>query len=322
MFSPMGVLIDAFCAESRRGWGALFPDAPTAGADRIEAVARTALEILANTDAPYHDLEHTLLVTTVGQQILRGRQLADGDVAPDDWLHFTLSLLFHDIGYVRGICRGDRGGRYVTGPDAETVKPPPGATDAWMTPWHVDRGQIFVRERFAADAALDVERLCRNIERTRFPVPSGGDHAGTRDEPGLVRAADLIGQLADPRYLQKLARLYMEFRETGEAERLGYDSPADLRAAYPAFFWNVVSPYIGDGVAYLRRTQDGQQTVAHLFGHVFEEEHEAPAYGPERRAAPDRRSEDAPPPTDEERRRRGGGRRATDRSRGRPRRRA
>jgi len=37
-----------------------------------------------------------------------------GSVNPRDWLHFIVSLLCHDIGYVRGICRGDADGQYVT----------------------------------------------------------------------------------------------------------------------------------------------------------------------------------------------------------------
>lgn len=33
--------------------------------------------------------------------------------------------------------------------------------------------------------------------------------------PGLVQAADLIGQLSDPRYLKKISALFYEFQETG-----------------------------------------------------------------------------------------------------------
>ncbi len=50
---------------------------------------------------------------------------------------------------------------------------------------------------------------------TRFPVPSGDDYQDCESEPGLVRAADLIGQLADPFYRRKVNALYQEFVETG-----------------------------------------------------------------------------------------------------------
>lgn len=315
MFSPVAVTIDAFTAEVRRAYQAVFPNQEPAIVDSLESACRTALEGLANTDAPYHDMEHTILVTEVGQEILRAKLQVDGGITPQDWLHFVTSLLFHDIGYVRGVCRADRGGRYVINLDGDLTTPPVGATDAYLTPYHVDRGQIFVRERFADDSLLDVEQLCRNIEHTRFPVPATNDYQEVADFPGLVRAADLIGQLADPRYIQKLSKLFAEFNETGEAERLGYRNTAELRAAYPAFYWNVVSPYIGEGLRLLRRTQGGQQVIANLFAHVFEIEHEAPAYGPERRKGGDRRRQQADLPENRNRRQRPQGRRASDRRR-------
>ncbi len=98
----------------------------------------------------------------------------------------------------------------------------------------------------------------------------------------LLRAADLIGQLGDPNYMRKISALFMEFQETGVNAKLGYQTSADLRAAYPAFFWNMVGPYIGDGVRYLRMTQNGKQWVANLYAHVFAEEHDLPSLGAER----------------------------------------
>lgn len=314
MFSPVAVTIDAFSAEIRRAYLNAFPHQEPTFADLLESTARMALETLANTDAPYHDMEHTILVTEVGQEILRAKLQADGGITPSDWVHFVVSLLFHDIGYVRGVCRADRGGRYVVNEQGQMVTPPAGATDAYLTPYHVDRGKIFVRERFGDDVALDVATLCKNIEHTRFPVPAAEDYQRVDDFPGLIRAADLIGQLADPRYIQKLGRLYTEFRETGEAERLGYRHASALREAYPGFFWNVVSPFITDGLRLLRKTQGGQQVIANLFAHVFEVEHEAPAYGPERRSGTDRRRGEAETPSGRNRRQQPLGRRASDRA--------
>ncbi|NJR32915.1 MAG: response regulator transcription factor [Chamaesiphon sp. CSU_1_12] len=68
--------------------------------------ARIALECIGNSDALYHNVEHTVMVTLVGQDILRGRRLRT-DVPPEMWLHVILAALTHDIGYLRGVCRGD-----------------------------------------------------------------------------------------------------------------------------------------------------------------------------------------------------------------------
>jgi hypothetical protein len=277
MFNPTEIVIDAFVHELetsyRRLYGSLEPDNP----EIIGFISRLALENIANSDAPYHDVEHTIMVTLAGQDILRGKHIAEGGVRPRDWLHFTASLLCHDIGYVRGVCQGDGDGDYVTGIGNERVHVPAGKTDASLTPYHVNRSKLFVRERFGAISLthIDTATIEANIELTRFPVPEEGDHAATGDYPALVRAADLIGQLADIDYLRKMPALFAEFKETGTAEKLRYKSPAELRKAYPRFFRTAVAPYIGDALRYLRLTQRGKQWVASLYAHVFSEEFSA-----------------------------------------------
>ena len=276
MFNPTELVIDTFVEslqqDYRRTYGVLEPSYPGI----IAWAGHMALESIANSDALYHDVEHTIMVTLVGQEILKGKHLREGGVSPRDWVHFMLSLLCHDIGYVRGVCRGDRNGAYITGLDEQTVTLSPGASDAALTPYHVDRGKLFVRERFGGHTIIDAEVVAANIERTRFPVPLDGDHHGTDDYPGLVRAADLIGQLASPSHMRKLPALFYEFEETGVNAALGYNNPDDLRASYPSFFWQVVTPYIQDGIRHLRVTQTGKQWIANLHAHVFAVEHDEP----------------------------------------------
>jgi len=275
MFNPTQIVIEAFVDELKsmyeRTYGVLEPSFPGI----ISFVARLALENIATSDAAYHDVNHTVMVTLVGQEILRGRHVRIGGVSPREWLHFIVSLLCHDIGYVRGICRGDTDSEYVTNLAGDRVTLPEGATDAALTPYHVARSKLFVRERFGKVAlvVINVAEIEANIEHTRFPVPDGDQHAATNDFPGLLRAADLIGQLADINYLRKTAALFNEFRETGMSKKLNYNSAADLRANYPHFFWKMVQPYTVDALRYLRVTQDGQQWIANLYSNVFSTEH-------------------------------------------------
>ncbi len=275
MFNPTQIVVEAFVAELRtmyeRTYGTLEPSHPGI----IGFVARLALENIATSDAAYHDVNHTIMVTLVGQEILRGRHISVGGVTPREWLHFIVSLLCHDIGYVRGICRGDGHGHYVINVTGDRISVQEGATDAAMTPYHVARSKLFVRERFGKVALvhLDTGEIEANIEHTRFPVPEEEQHEPTEDFPGLLRAADLIGQLADINYLRKTAALFNEFRETGTSNKLKYNNAADLRANYPDFFWNTVQPYIIDALRYLRVTQEGQQWIANLYANVFSMEH-------------------------------------------------
>lgn len=276
MLNPNKILIDAFVEALRKGYSSTYGGLKPHYADIIAWVGNMGLENLANGNALYHNVEHTVYVSLVGQEILRGKHIREGGVSSDDWLHFMISLVCHDIGYVRGVCRQDcvEKNTYATGQGRNTVTLADGATDAALTPYHVDRGKLFVEERFGGHGLIDAEVIKNNIELSRFPVPNDEDHLDTIGYPGLVRAADLIGQLADPRYLQKIPSLFYEFEETGVNRHLGYRHPEDLRLNYPKFYWKTVYPHIEDAVRYLQLTQEGKQVLANLYSHVFEIEHE------------------------------------------------
>jgi len=256
----------------------MFGGLHTEYAETIVWAGRMALEIIADTDALYHNLEHTIHVTLVGTEILTGKQLRVGKVSPLDWLQFVLSLLCHDIGYVKGVCRADDifNNTYETGVEnPKTVKLPPGSTDAGLTKYHVDRGKLFIRQRFEGHSVINVDVICKNIEWTRFPVPLDDDYQDTFDYPALVRAADLMGQMSDPKYVLKIPALWAEFNETGEAQKLGFITCDDLKKGYPPFFWKVVCKFIKPAMQYLKVTQLGKQYLNNLLAGVFQVEHHA-----------------------------------------------
>jgi len=276
MFNATEVLIDAFGHQLREGYRRMYGGLKPDYEDIICWVGGMSLENIANSDALYHNVEHTILVTLVGQEILRGKHMREGGISPEDWLLYVISLLCHDIGFVKGVCRQDRRdlGVFATGRDSQTTHLPPGSSDASLNPFHVDRGKLFIEERFGSHKLIDASVIKRNIELTRFPVPDASDHQDTTHFPGLVRAADLIGQLSDPRYLRKTCALFYEFEETGTNRVLGYKDPGDLRRNYPPFYWRSVHTYVKDALRYLSMSQAGKQFIANLYAHVFVVEHD------------------------------------------------
>lgn len=279
MFDAMKILADALGAHLAQTYLRTFGRREPRYAEVIEESARLTVERIVGSDALYHDAYHTALVTLVAQDILRGRFLSQG-ISPEDWLHAIVAALYHDIGFVRGVCSGDRDGHFIIDAAGHTVDLPRGASDAALGPYHVERSKIAVRERFRNHDLVDPERVARAIELTRFPVPLDADHAETATEAGLMRAADLIGQLGDPLYPRKLNALYQEFAEVGLNAQLGYSNPADVAECYPAFFWSKVEPVIGDGIRALDLTVDGRRWVANLYAHVFAMEHDRRRMGP------------------------------------------
>ncbi|NEO29644.1 MAG: metal-dependent phosphohydrolase [Symploca sp. SIO3C6] len=281
MFDATQILIDHFVQQIQEGYHRTYGGLKSDYAEIIGWAGGMALENIANSDALYHNVEHTILVTLVGQEILRGKHIREGGISCEDWMHGIISLLCHDIGYVKGVCRQDQisEGLYATGIDDQMVSLPPGASDASLTPFHVDRGKLFIKERFGGNLLIDAAEIKHNVELTRFPVPSDEDHQDTLNLPGLVRAADLIGQLSDPRYLKKVSALFYEFEETGVNKHLGYRNPGDLRQNYAQFYWQGVYPYIQDSLHYLELTLNGKQIVANLYANVFVVEHDQLSVG-------------------------------------------
>ena len=108
MFHTTEILIDAFAQKIREGYRRTYGCLKNDYQGIIAWAGMMALENIANSDALYHDIEHSILLSLVGQEILWGKHIKEGRVSSEDWLHFIISLVCHDIGYVKGVCREDR----------------------------------------------------------------------------------------------------------------------------------------------------------------------------------------------------------------------
>jgi hypothetical protein len=204
-----------------------------------------------------------MLVTLAGHDIFKGRALLKPST-PTDYSNFIVSCLTHDIGYVRGVVKGDKDDGYVVDGTGRKISLPRGSSDAALAPYHVERSKLFVLDRLAEVKEVDSAWIASAIASTRFPYASPNDEK--EDEQGidelgsLLRAADLIGQLGDPHYLRKSNALYCEFEEIGLNKQLGYESPADIVDKYPQFYWNNVSPHIQAAIDYLGGLQASTAT--------------------------------------------------------------
>jgi len=84
MFNPTQIVIQAFVEQLKDKYREVYGDLESAYPDIIGFVGRIALENIANSDAAYHDMNHTIMVTLVGQEILLGRHTCEDGVTPRD----------------------------------------------------------------------------------------------------------------------------------------------------------------------------------------------------------------------------------------------
>jgi hypothetical protein len=242
-------------------------------AERLGSLARITIECIGQSDALYHNYEHTWLVTMAGRDILLGLRMSQR-IDPSDYIHLIVSCL------LRGILSGDTSDEFVVNEDGLKIALPRGASDAALMPYHVDRSKLFAVERLANSPEIDTARIVEAIEYTRFP-PSPERKPTATNMPRLVQAADLIGQLGDPMYPRKVNALFYEFEETGRNRQLGYSSPADLVEKYPDFFWNSVSEHLDEAIKYLNLTASGRQWIANLHHHLLCAENAQRLMGPQ-----------------------------------------
>lgn len=149
---------------------------------------------------PYHNLHHTLDVFLCAVRLMHGVHISVSPLTDHEMNWIMLATLMHDIGYVQRIDEGDAG------------------TGAQHTLTHVGRGIKFMQQyvldhEFPQGFAKPVEYLMNSTNPALdfnsivFPDPR------IRLLSQIVGSADIVGQMSDRTYLEKLLFLYLEFKE-------------------------------------------------------------------------------------------------------------
>jgi hypothetical protein len=160
---------------------------------------------------PYHDLRHTMDVFLCVLRLMHGYRLSGAYLAEHEVTVVALSALLHDVGYAQEV--GDESG-----------------SGAKYTKTHVYRGIEFMR-RYAVLKGWPTEwagqvgsaMLCTNPALVFSEIEFAGERE--RLMGILLGTADLVGQMADRSYLEKLLFLYFEFKEANLGD---YNSTNEL----------------------------------------------------------------------------------------------
>jgi hypothetical protein len=160
---------------------------------------------------PYHDLSHTLDVFMCAIRLAHGTHLSGIRLLDDEVSMIVIAALMHDIGYAQR-------------PDEDT------GTGAQFTKEHVRRGIAFMRGYLASRGlpAAWADRVEPMMQSTDHMIDFNGigfPDQKTKLLAQIIATADLVGQMSDRVYLEKLLYLYMEFEE---AQLGNYRSAHDL----------------------------------------------------------------------------------------------
>lgn len=176
------------------------------------------------SNTKYHNLEHTMMVTLATARLTHGCVKAGHQFDPENILLGLLAALYHDSGLIQ--TKQDRKG-----------------TGAKYTIGHEDRSVKFMRKNlsaknFSKEQMDDCAHLirCTNLNIDIKDIPFRSTEIEMLGK--IVGSADLLAQMADRHYLEKLILLFKEFEEAGIP---GFDSEGELLEKTEGFYKNVAS---------------------------------------------------------------------------------
>lgn len=165
----------------------------------------------------YHNRTHTNEVVLCTARVLHGLQLTGQGVDGDHIDAALIGALMHDVGY---LMRNEEAS----------------GTGAQFTDSHVLRGVDFTREHFDHLPPELLEATTRAIlltDHRKHPGWVKFDNIQQQRAAYATATADLIGQLANREYLERVLLLYFEFEE---AQMGGFANIHDLLEKTTAFY--------------------------------------------------------------------------------------
>lgn len=173
------------------------------------------------SNTKYHDFEHTCSVVLADVRLMYGAMVEGEKFTELECLKGLLAALFHDVGLIQA--------------DDDTL-----GTGAKYTVGHEERSIQFMRCNL--DGALsedDIEDIADCIRCTILamsPAKVAFRCHPMRQMGYYLGSADLLAQIADRYYLEKLLHLFEEFKE---AKLPGYDTAFDLLLKTRNFYQGV-----------------------------------------------------------------------------------
>lgn len=167
----------------------------------------------------YHDLSHTLEVFMCGVRLMHGVHRSGDKLTDEEITLMMLAILMHDIGYAQR-----RGEEFGTG--------------AQFTQTHVQRGIEFMEHYFGermlpTGILVDVKGMILGTEHFRPFAQIDFATERSRMLARIVATADITGQMADRKYIEKLLFLFHEFKE---AQFGSYQGMFDLLGKTKGFY--------------------------------------------------------------------------------------
>ena len=181
------------------------------------------------SNTKYHDLEHTIAVVMAVARLMHGCSQAGLNFSPERIFLGISAALFHDVGLIQTMDDHEgSGAKYTIGHEQRSID----FMRQYLSERHHDLREI-------EDCSHLI--MCTILDLSLAKIPFRNPEIETLGK--IVGSADLMAQMADRHYLEKLLLLFQEFKEAGIP---GVTTEFDLLKNTENFYENVAKKRMAD----------------------------------------------------------------------------
>ncbi|MBI4978693.1 MAG: HD domain-containing protein [Spirochaetes bacterium] len=179
------------------------------------------------SNTPYHDFDHTAGVFLTSARLIHGAKLTGKGLSETETMRALIAAMFHDTGYLQ------------TAEDTD-------GTGAKYGSQHEARSVTFVRnyltgKKMPETAVSDCVTMIACTKLSVTPAMLKFRSPGIAQAANIVATADLLAQIADRLYLEKLLLLYKESVDSGAPM---FKSERDLLEKTEYFYYAIAKKRI------------------------------------------------------------------------------
>ena len=231
----------------------------------IKNMARISFSRFARSDSLYFSLSHTLTSAKIGLEILNAIKCRSGEVRQGLATNFMASVLFCNIGIIKGILSNDTLDHFKINDD-EPEKLSIDGTDSVLWKYKSYRSCKFIESIPFLNSNTNMEIVSRSIESSDiFNIEK---HEDLRAIDKYNRATQIISLMSDNNHDRKLAEYFYSAKEAGVLDEVFFPTLGHFKEKWAQYFWNTLYSEVAETILMLRETDQGRNIVSSIYTHL------------------------------------------------------
>tara|TARA_B110000305_G_C19254780_1_gene546539 strand:- start:142 stop:951 length:810 start_codon:yes stop_codon:yes gene_type:complete len=238
--------------------------------DIIKNMALISFTRFAKSNSLYFSLGHTLSTSIIGLHLLNAMRCRDGLIMPEQIINLMASVLFCNVGILRGVLDEDEGDLQKLN-DQKPQFVDTDFTDSAMWEYKAFRSKKFIQDVSFLDTNTNFKEVSRAIDYSDFFAQKATirtDDKDVSDTAKYVRAIQVITLMSDQNYQRKMVEFYLSAKEADLIDKSIFKNLAEFRGKWVQYFWERLYPDVGEEILLLRETSEGRSIVSKMYSHL------------------------------------------------------